>query len=411
MTELTPRDDIKKKVSEILKRVDRLIRAADIDQAMREIILAKEIDPRNVYIFAYEERLTYLKEEHEKHAQQEQTRKEAEDAAKRRDEEARRRINEELDRRQSRPKQEEQAPPAPEPPPETATPPPRQHPAPPPASAGGRPSLEELETQLRLAEAELRRTEDQLKKAAPEKLPHVDALVRYRQELVKAWEDGALTPFEETQLTAFRTQHGVTQEEHNKLTKETQFESYLRAFRQAWSSGAIAPNNPTELSDLRERYHISPAESDALEAEILWEVRAGAQRPTLIVIDDDIKFLNIVTETLREANFNVRAFSTSDDAFRFLKENAPDMIISDINLETSTMGGFTFYEKIRELDHLVNVPFIFLSGLTDEVLIRTGKELGVDDYLTKPFSDETLLATIKGKLKRFKKLSQFSGKK
>ena len=130
-----------------------------------------------------------------------------------------------------------------------------------------------------------------------------------------------------------------------------------------------------------------------------------------MVIDDDLKFLNIVTETLREANFNVRGFATSDDAFRFLKENAPDMIISDINLETSTMGGFTFYEKIRELDHLVNVPFIFLSGLTDEVLIRTGKELGVDDYLTKPFSDETLLATIKGKLKRFKRLSQISKKK
>jgi DNA-binding response OmpR family regulator len=94
-----------------------------------------------------------------------------------------------------------------------------------------------------------------------------------------------------------------------------------------------------------------------------------------------------------------------------VKENVPDMIISDINLETSTMGGFTFYEKIRELEYLHNVPFIFLSGLTDEVLIRTGKELGVDDYLTKPFSDETLLATIKGKLKRFRKLSQLNKKK
>jgi PleD family two-component response regulator len=68
------------------------------------------------------------------------------------------------------------------------------------------------------------------------------------------------------------------------------------------------------------------------------------------------------------------------------------------------MGGFTFYEKVREIDRLHDIPFIFLSGLTDEVLIRTGKELGVDDYLTKPFSDETLLATIKGKLKRFRQL-------
>jgi DNA-binding response OmpR family regulator len=52
------------------------------------------------------------------------------------------------------------------------------------------------------------------------------------------------------------------------------------------------------------------------------------------------------------------------------------------------------------------VPFIFLTGLTDEVLVRTGKELGVDDYLTKPIAEQTLIATIKGKLKRFKRLKQ-----
>lgn len=403
MAELTPRDDVKKQVSEILKRVDRLIKAGDIDQAVREIIQAKDIDPKNVYVFAYEERLTYLREEHEKHAHEEQTRKEAEAAARRRDEEARRRADEELRRLKAKP----------EPPPKKETPAkPKQLPAEPPhPPPEPQPTLEELERQLRIAEEELRKTEEQLKKASPEKVPHADALVLYRQELVRAWDDGALTALEETQLRVLREQHGITAEEHNRLTKEAQLEAYLKSFRESWSSGAIAPNRPTELADLRKRFRISPEESDALEAKILWEVRAGAQRPTLVIIDDDLKFLNIVTETLREASFNVRPFSTSDDAFRFLKENAPDMIISDINLETSTMGGFTFYEKIQELDHLQNVPFIFLSGLTDEVLIRTGKELGVDDYLTKPFSDETLIATIKGKLKRFKKLSQANRKK
>jgi CheY-like chemotaxis protein len=389
MPDLTPRDDIKKKVSEILKRVDRLIRAGEIDQAMREIIQAKEIDPKNVYVFAYEERITYLREEHEKHQQQEKTRKDAEEAARRRDEEAQKKIEEGLPRRRPQVQQET----------------PRIPISPPPPPAEDTRSVEELEQELREAEAELERKEQQRPGQAEEKTVPPDRLAHYQRELEKAWEDGILTPFEEEQLKDLRMLLGITIQEHFRLTKQTQLESYLKAFRQSWSSGAIAPERASELSDLRTRYQISAEESDKLEAEVLWEVRGGAQPATLVIIDDDVKLLDLVSEILREASYNVRSFTTSDDAYRFLKDSTPDMIISDINLETSTMGGFTFYEKIREMDHLQNVPFIFLSGLTDEVLIRTGKELGVDDYLTKPFSDETLLATIKGKLKRFKKLS------
>ncbi len=400
MAELTPRDDIKKKVSEMLKRVDHLIRAGELDHAIREIIQAKEVDPKNVYIFAYEERLTYLKDEHEKHINDEQTRKAAEEAARKRDEEARRIADEELERlreaeahRQEEIRKQQEA---------------RKHEL---KAQENAPPIEELERELREAEAELRRKEEETKRQAASKTIQSDRLVKYKNELLKAWEDGTLTPFEEMQLVELKTKFGITAEEHARLTKEAQLESYLQAFRQSWSSGSITPERASELSDLRIRFQITPEESDRLEAEILWEVRSEAQPATLAIVDDDLKFLKVVSETLREAKYNVRSFSTSDDAFKYLKESKPDLIISDINLETSTMGGFSFYEKVRELDHLHNVPFIFLSGLTDEVLIRTGKELGVDDYVTKPFSDETLLATIRGKLKRFRKLSQMAGKK
>ncbi len=402
MNELTPRDDIKKKVSEILKRVDRLIRAGEVDQAMREIIHAKEIDPKNVYIFAYEERITYLREEHEKHQQQEQTRKAAEDAARKRDTDAQKRSeevlrNKEAARRQEVIRQVQALTPT------TKTPPvvPRDE----------RRSIEELERELQALEADVRKKEEEERKLLQTASPSPEQLERYQAELARAWEDGALTSLEDEQLKELRMELGIPIQDHSRLTKKAQFDAYLAAFRQAWSSGAISPERFSELSDMRKRFHISPEESDRLEAEILWEARSGTQPATLIVVDDDVKLLNLVSDILREASYSVRTFTTSDDAFRYVKENTPDMIISDINLETSTMGGFTFYEKVREMDHLQNVPFIFLSGLTDEVLIRTGKELGVDDYLTKPFSDETLLATIKGKLKRFKRLSQTSKKK
>ena len=65
MHELTPRDDNKKIVSEVLKHVDQLIRKGDLDCAQREIIKAKELDPRNVYALALEERISTLKTEFE----------------------------------------------------------------------------------------------------------------------------------------------------------------------------------------------------------------------------------------------------------------------------------------------------------------------------------------------------------
>ena len=58
-----PRDDAKKMVSEILKRVDQLIHKGELDDAQLEILKAKEVDPRNVYIFALEERISVLKAE------------------------------------------------------------------------------------------------------------------------------------------------------------------------------------------------------------------------------------------------------------------------------------------------------------------------------------------------------------
>ena len=122
---------------------------------------------------------------------------------------------------------------------------------------------------------------------------------------------------------------------------------------------------------------------------------------TILVIDDDAPLLEMLSQALRLSGYQTKAFTRSDDALTLLREWTPDLILCDVNLETSTMGGFTFYEKIQAIDRLQDVPFVFLTGLNDEVLMRNAKEMGVDDYLTKPVSIENLIATVKGKLRRF----------
>jgi CheY-like chemotaxis protein len=128
--------------------------------------------------------------------------------------------------------------------------------------------------------------------------------------------------------------------------------------------------------------------------------------PKVVMIDDDKDLLSVLSTSIESGGFEVIPLSTSDEAYALLKKFTPDVILCDINLETSTMGGFTFFEKVQEIDHLKRIPFIFLSGLNDDALIRTGKEMGADDYLTKPIKEQNLLAALRGKLKRFEQLRE-----
>ncbi|MEK7749048.1 MAG: response regulator, partial [Bacteroidota bacterium] len=301
MPDLTPRDENKKLVSEILKRVDQLIKAKGLEQATLELNRAKTLDPKNIYIFAYEERLNTLIEETKKQRiVDEQKKKEQEDVQRK---------------------------------------------------------LEEQRARAR-AEEELRKKEQFERQAAEEKRHQLEDDTRRR---------------EEEQLR--KSQERLKQEDEARHEEKKK----------------------PKLDEKTER---------KIEERVLARLREELGRPKIVIIDDDQKLLTLFKEAIEEGGYTVEAFSTSDEAYKHLREHIPDMIICDINLETSTMGGFTFFEKIREINELAEVPFIFLTGLTDEVLVRTGKELGVDDYLTKPISEKALLSTIKGKIKRFQELKK-----
>ena len=126
----------------------------------------------------------------------------------------------------------------------------------------------------------------------------------------------------------------------------------------------------------------------------------------ILIIDDEEWLREMMLLALRQRGFDVVEAPNGATGIELARKELPDLILCDVNLETSTMGGFAFYERVREMDRLQETPFIFLSGLTDEALVRTGKELGVDDYLSKPISGETLIATIKGKLRRYSQLKK-----
>lgn len=124
---------------------------------------------------------------------------------------------------------------------------------------------------------------------------------------------------------------------------------------------------------------------------------------TILLVDDDENFLRITSSVLAGEGFRMKTAENVDDAVKILESLTPDLIISDITMPGR--DGFDFYNHVRSLPHMQHVPFIFMTAHSDAESIMAGKEIGSDDYLTKPIDLHLLLSTIKGKLKRKQQLS------
>ncbi len=121
--------------------------------------------------------------------------------------------------------------------------------------------------------------------------------------------------------------------------------------------------------------------------------------PSLILlVDDEQANLELFSTILEDEGYRIIAAESVADALKLLKYNKPDLIISDIYMPD--VGGFEFYEKVQGISELRSIPFIFLSALADRAHVQEGKELGADDYLTKPIDVDELVTTVRGKLKR-----------
>ncbi len=120
--------------------------------------------------------------------------------------------------------------------------------------------------------------------------------------------------------------------------------------------------------------------------------------PLVLLVDDEQANLELFSAILEEEGYRILSAKNAALALQLLEKNKPDLIISDIYMPE--MGGFEFYEKVQGVAELRSIPFIFLSALSDRAHVREGKELGADDYLTKPIDIDELVTTVRGKLKR-----------
>lgn len=120
--------------------------------------------------------------------------------------------------------------------------------------------------------------------------------------------------------------------------------------------------------------------------------------PTIVVVEDEKATRMSLVSMLDSEGFKVLGAEDGADALRIIKSMKVDLILSDIQMPV--MDGIALYEKVQEDPKLRHIPFIFLTSLAGQEQKMAGRALGVDEYVTKPFEKDLLLASLRGKLKR-----------
>lgn len=121
--------------------------------------------------------------------------------------------------------------------------------------------------------------------------------------------------------------------------------------------------------------------------------------PLILAVDDEPVVLKMLHDTLRAEGFRVITTQNAISAIFALAEHKPDLILLDIMMPN--IDGFQALEMIRNHS---DVPVIMVTCVDKQVGLReTMGELRADDYVTKPYSSEVLIARIRAKLRLYYK--------
>jgi two-component system, OmpR family, response regulator len=122
----------------------------------------------------------------------------------------------------------------------------------------------------------------------------------------------------------------------------------------------------------------------------------GDQIPSVLVVDDEPNIRELVQVALKFHGCSVSAAATGRDTLRMVENDRPDLIVLDVMLPD--IDGFEVCRRLRAGGN--DVPVIFLTARDTTSDTVTGLALGGDDYVTKPFSVEALVARVRAVLRR-----------
>lgn len=118
----------------------------------------------------------------------------------------------------------------------------------------------------------------------------------------------------------------------------------------------------------------------------------AAEKPTILVADDDVDILALVVGHLRPRASEIWQASDGEEALRLARENKPELVVLDVMMPG--MSGWEVCRAIREAEELKGTRVVMLTGIGEKLNEMTSPLYGADAHLDKPFEFSDLQSTI-----------------
>jgi DNA-binding response OmpR family regulator len=125
-------------------------------------------------------------------------------------------------------------------------------------------------------------------------------------------------------------------------------------------------------------------------------MHAAQTSPTILVVEDSVDLVALLERVLKEQGYDVRSEPDGDAGLASALQSAPDLLILDVGLPRR--NGFEVVQELRRQG--MTTPTLMLTARGDVADRVTGLDAGADDYLTKPFDSEELVARVRALLRR-----------
>ncbi|MCK4559470.1 MAG: response regulator [Calditrichia bacterium] len=176
-------------------------------------------------------------------------------------------------------------------------------------------------------------------------------------------------------------------EPEEKTEEETISLDKLTGEEETTPPGISVPEEPeTVVAEKPEPAVEKPAEVESSDEEII----SDGTKKTVMIIDDSIVIRKMIEIALEDEDYNIITAISGKEGLEAIEKEKPNLVILDMMLPD--MNGIEVLKTIKTEKKL---PVIMLSGKDSPQLIETAKEVGVDDFLPKPFRDEELVEKVK----------------